>query len=107
MLTHYGSIICGAPVCIAVFLDVDLSYDCTEDVQAIGYCMQYMLLQIHALGMGAVWLGEILKNRVAVQELLAVPPKKEFMALIAPGYPDEKDLISERKRPEEVVFYEV
>jgi hypothetical protein len=57
--------------------------------------------------MGAVWLGEILKNGTAVQELLTAPRNIEFMALIALGYPDEKDLISERKRPEEVILFEL
>ena len=106
-LTEYGSIIRNAPVCIAVFLDTDLSYDRTKDIQAVGACIQNMLLQIHALGLGAVWLGEILKNGPKVQELLAVPRNVEFMALIALGYPAEKGVVSERKKTEEMIFGEL
>src|SRR4030043_1076494 len=62
-LTHYGSIIQNAPVCIAVFLDHSRVYDRTKDVQAIGASIQNMLLTLHAMGLGAVWLGEILKNK--------------------------------------------
>ena len=62
-LTRYSPIIEGAPVLIAVFLDISLSYDRTKDIQATGACIQNMLLAIHALGLGGVWLGEILKNK--------------------------------------------
>jgi nitroreductase len=106
-LTKYGKIIRGASLCIAVFLDNGLSYDRTKDVQAIGACIQNMLLQIHTLGLGAVWLGEILKNSAAVQELLGAPGNTEFMALIALGYPAEKNVLSERKDAEEVVLREL
>jgi nitroreductase len=43
-LTHSRSIIQGAPVCIAIFLDHSRVYDKTKDVQAIGACVQNMLL---------------------------------------------------------------
>jgi nitroreductase len=106
-LTKYGRIIRDAPVCIAVFLDNGLSYDRTKDIQAIGACIQNMLLQIHAMGLGAVWLGEILKNSAGVQELLGAPGNTEFMALIALGYPAEKNLQAERKGTEVVVLCEL
>jgi nitroreductase len=106
-LTKYGRIICDAPDCIAVFLDISLSYDHTKDVQAIGACIQNMLLQTHALGLGAVWLGEIVKNSAAVRELLTVPGTMEFMALIALGYPAEKNVVSERIKTEEVILCEL
>jgi nitroreductase len=106
-LTKYGRIIRDAPACIAVFLDIDLSYDRTKDIQAIGACIQNMLLQIHALGLGAVWLGEIVKNGAKVQEIVKAPRNVEFMALIALGYPAEKDLISERKGIDQVILCEL
>ena len=55
-LTKYGSILRNAPVCVAVFLDTRESYDRVKDIQAIGACIQNMLLAIHALGLGGVWL---------------------------------------------------
>jgi nitroreductase len=106
-LTHYHRIIRAAPLCIAVFLDTALSYDRTKDIQAIGACMQNMLLAIHALGLGGVWLGEILKNSEKVKELLGISPLLEFMAVIALGYPDEKNVSAQRKKLEEVILSEV
>jgi nitroreductase len=53
-LTHSGSIIRGAPICIGVFLDYSRVYDRTKDVQAGGACIQNLLLAIHSLGLGGV-----------------------------------------------------
>lgn len=106
-LTRYGEIIQQAPLCIAVFLDVAASYDRTKDIQAIGACIQNMLLAIYSLGLGGVWLGEILKNSEKVIQLLKVSPSLELMAVIALGYPDEKNVASQRKKLEEVILKEV
>lgn len=88
-LTRYGRIILSAPVLIVVFLDNSLSYDRVKDIQAIGACLQNMLLAIHSMGLGAVWLGEILKNKEKVQALLKVPEACELMAVVALGKPDQ------------------
>ncbi|MFH1404028.1 MAG: nitroreductase [Candidatus Altiarchaeota archaeon] len=86
--TRYGRIIRDAPVCIAVFLDENEGYDRTKDVQAIGACIQNMLLAAHSIGLGGVWLGEILNQREKVRELLGVPESCELMAVIAIGWPN-------------------
>jgi nitroreductase len=103
-LTRYSPIIEGAPVLIAVFLDISLSYDRTKDIQAIGACIQNMLLAIHALGLGGVWLGEILKNKEDVSKALNAPENLELMAVIALGHPAEEGVKKSRKSVEEVVF---
>src|SRR5512143_107842 len=68
--TTYNFIIERAPACIAVFVDRTVMYNDVKDHQAIGACIQNMLLAAHALGLGAVWLGEILKNADGVRDLL-------------------------------------
>ncbi len=104
-LTHSGSIIRGAPVCIGVFLDHSRVYDSTKDVQAIGACIQNMLLAIHSLGLGGVWLGEILKNKEKVGELLGVGRDLELMAVVAFGHPAKaKRESGERDSWEKKVF---
>jgi nitroreductase len=89
-LTRYSRIVLNANTLIAVFLDNSLSYDRTKDCQAIGACIQNMLLTVHSIGLGAVWLGEILKNKDKVLELLGGAQNLELMALLALGYPAEK-----------------
>lgn len=102
--TKYSSIIQAAPVCIAVFLDNSQSYDRVKDIQACGACIQNMLLTIHNLGMGGVWLGEILKNRESVEKILDVPESCELMAVIALGHTDEKKKEGSRKPLEDVIL---
>ncbi len=86
-LTTYHFIIEAAPACIAVFLDRDAMYHEAKDHLAIGACIQNMLLAAHALGLGAVWLGEILKNSDKVRELMELPENLELMAVVAIGHP--------------------
>ncbi|MCL7415664.1 MAG: nitroreductase family protein [ANME-2 cluster archaeon] len=85
--TRYGSIIQGAPLLIAVFLDKEVMYDHTKDTQACGAAIQNMLLTAHGMGLGAVWLGEILNHKAEVSRILEAPESMELMAVVAVGYP--------------------
>lgn len=105
-LTHYGTIIRSAPVLITVFLDKNEMYDRVKDVQSIGACIQNMLLAIHSMGLGAVWLGEILKKKESVNNALGAPDSYELMAVIALGHPVRKERNSERKELRNLVFRE-
>ena len=102
--TSYSRIIKGAPVCIAVFLDQEQSYDRVKDILCIGACTENMMLTIHTLGLGGVWLGEILKNRKNVEQILGVPESCELMAVVAFGHPDEKKGVGTRKPLSDVVI---
>ncbi len=105
-LTRYGEIIRRAPVVIAVFVDREAMYHEVKDHQAMGACLQNMLLAAHALGLGAVWLGEILKNADLVRETLALPPTLELMAVVAVGHPKHRNQRSSRKPLDEVIVKE-
>ena len=102
--TIYSRTISNSAVCVVVFLDYELSYDRTKDVQAVGACIQNMLLAAHYLSLGGVWLGEILKNKDKVKSELEVPENFELMAVVALGYPDEKPKAPYRMGLDEVVF---
>ena len=103
-LTHYGHIIKGAPACICVFMDMEASYDRTKDVMAIGACNQNILLAAHSLGLGSVWLGEILKRKEEAGEFLHAPESYELMAVLAIGYPTPKERTSNRTDAGELTF---
>ena len=105
-LTRYSRIIEEAAVAVAVFLDHDASYDYIKDCQAIGACLQNMLLAIHDLGLGGVWIGEILKNKDKVRALLGLDDKLELMAVLAIGYPSRRDQKSARKSLDELIVFE-
>ncbi len=85
--TRYSSIVQSAPLLIAVFLDRDVMYDHTKDTQACGAAIQNMLLAAHGMGLGTVWLGEILNRKDEVGYILNAPESLELMAVIAIGYP--------------------
>ncbi len=96
-LTKYNFIIEKASACIAVFIDKSAMYNEVKDHQAMGACIQNMLLAAHGLGLGAVCLGEILKNAVAVRMLFGLPEEMEVMAVIAVGHPVQQKRTSHRK----------
>jgi len=102
-LTHYSGIILDSDFCIAVFYNISAGYHREKDIMSIGACIQNMLLYSHYLGIGSVWLGEILKNKDKINEILNLESTNEFMALIAFGYPDEQ-VSSERLKINEILL---
>jgi len=105
--TKYDFVIERAPACIAVFLDKSAMYHAVKDHLAMGACIENMLLAAHGLGLGAVWLGEILKNSDAVRKLLGLPDTMELMAVVAIGHPTEQKRTSQRKDLSEVLLKEL
>lgn len=104
--THYSGIVAGAPLLIAAFLDTESSYSRTKDIQAIGASIQNMLLACCDLGLGAVWLGEILNQNEKVNSILGCPQKLDLMAVLAIGEPAPGKRTSTRKDLSELVFEE-
>jgi nitroreductase len=106
-LTKYSRIITEAPACIVVFVDREAMYHEVKDHQAMGACIQNMLLAAHALDLGAVWLGEILKNGPAVSMLLDLPVSLDLMAVVAIGHPSEGGKVSRRRGVDELLLKEL
>jgi nitroreductase len=105
-LTHYSNIVLRSQALIPVFLDTEKSYHREKDIMAIGACLQNMLLEIHSLGLGAVWLGEIIKSDEELRAVLSLPSHLELMAVIALGYPDEHPRPAKKKDLQELIVYQ-
>jgi nitroreductase len=105
-LTKYSNILKSASVLIPVFLDKEASYDYTKDCQAVGACLQNLLLSLHSMDLGAVWIGEILRNKERVRETLKLPGRLELMAIVAVGYPASRNQKSTRRPIEELIVLE-
>lgn len=89
-LTLYSKIVRGGQLLVAVFLDKEARYDPVKDYQAIGASIQNMLLAAHSMGIGGLWIGQILDQAPAVMSALRLPEDKyEFMALVVFGRPDD------------------
>ena len=104
--THYGHIVRAASALIAVYLDKDAMYDEVKDHQSAGACIQNMLLAVEAIGLGAVWLGQILKNKNEVNRILGLADNFDLMAVLAIGYPAHHNQQSKRKEITEVILKE-
>ena len=64
-----------------------------------------MLLEAHSIGLGGVWLGEILKSRKQVEEILAMKKGLELMAVIALGVPAENPKSGKRKELKDLIVF--
>lgn len=106
-LTRYGHIIRAAKALLAVFLDKNAMYDEVKDHQAAGACIQNMLLATEALGLGAVWLGQILLNKEKVNGILDLDEEMDLMALLAIGHPLHRNQNSTRKDIKECILKEL
>jgi len=104
-LTHYRRIVLGAQVLIPVFIDTERIYHREKDIQGIGACLQNMLLEIHSLGLGAVWLGEIIRSNLPIKRMLGLGDALELMAVLALGYPDETPQPTRRKALQDLIVY--
>ncbi|OQX19122.1 MAG: hypothetical protein BWK75_05975 [Candidatus Altiarchaeales archaeon A3] len=102
--TSYRNSITESNVCICVFMDSDACYDRTKDLLAIGACIQNMLLMAENLNLGTCWLGEILKNKEKVNDVLNIDkPGYELVAVIAVGYKDENP-VSDRLELDKLIL---
>lgn len=105
--TRYTHIINAAPALIAVYLDKEDMYNPVKDHQAAGACIQNMLLAVEELGLGAVWLGEILNKKDEVNRILDLTDNYDLMAIIAIGFPAHHNQQSQRKDIESMIIKDI
>lgn len=104
--TKYAHIVRKSAACICIMLEKDAMYSEMKDHQGAGACVQNMLLAIHALDLGGVWLGQIVNDQEASLGTLGISPETyELQAVIALGHPDQKGS-SERKELSELLLEE-
>ena len=104
--THYGHIVRSANALIAVYLSKDEMYDTVKDTQSAGACIQNILLAAEALELGAVWLGQILQNKLEVNKILGLTGSFDLMAVVALGHPLHRNQKSKRKDVSELLLKE-
>ncbi|MEW5775091.1 MAG: nitroreductase [Thermodesulfobacteriota bacterium] len=102
--TKYGAIVRSAKALVAVCLDRRVMYHEMKDHQGAGACLQNMLLAAHALGLGGVWLGEIVNQAGQALAVLGLDPADySLMAVLAFGRPAHPGA-SSRKPLEELLL---
>ena len=89
--TKYAHIVRKSAACIAVMLEREAMYSEMKDHQGAGACIQNMLLAAHTLGIGSVWLGQIVNDQAASLGALGLSEDQyELQAVIALGHPAQK-----------------
>ena len=58
-------------------------------IQSVASAIAYLLLALHAQGLGSVWMTGPMQAKGDIEELLGKPEGFDLVALIATGYPDE------------------
>ncbi len=104
--TPYGSMLQRAPLAFTVCADTrDLKHPQMWE-QDCSAAVENMLLAIHALGLGGVWLGFWPKQeRVApLKGVLGLPEGIEPLAVIAVGHPAEVKPPADRFDPKKVRY---
>ena len=97
----YGKMINGASHAILICGDKTLEKEESYLIQNCCAATQNMLLAVHELGLGAVWLGvQPREKRIdAISDLLKLPANVFPVALLSLGYPDEKKEAEDRYNP--------
>lgn len=97
--SKYGEIIESAYLNFVVFLDLERGYDRVKDILAMGAFIENMLLAVHAKGLGAVWIGEILKSKEKINQIFKYSPERfELMGVLVVGLIDESLERKEERR---------
>lgn len=90
-LTKYTHFLNQAQALLCVFLDKSRCYDEIKDRQSAGAFIQNMLLAAHSMGLGALWVGEIINRKEQVTKALNMDPEAyEMQAVVLIGHPDQK-----------------
>lgn len=117
----------AAPVCIAVYMGayesiadkllymrvtkdqaaqpiIDARRSANSSLQSASAAMAYLLLALHAQGLGAIWMTGPLVAKTEIEKLLGVPPEQILVGLIPVGYPDEQPEKTRKPLTEVVEF---
>lgn len=110
-MSPYSKLIAKAPLAIVILGNTGRMKFPENWEQDLGAAAENLLLEAAELGLGAVWLGvHPLRERIdAIRNQFALPENFRPFAVVAAGYPIEKDANRriDRWNPERVHYEEV
>jgi len=71
-------------------------------IQSVASAIAYLLLILHQMGLGAVWMTGPMQAKEEIEKVLKVPKEMDLVAFIPVGYPGESPALRERKPVKEV-----
>ena len=72
-------------------------------IQSVASAIAYLLLILHQMGLGAVWMTGPMQAKGKLEKLLRVPSDMDLVAFIPIGYPAETPVPRGRRPIEEVI----
>jgi nitroreductase len=66
-------------------------------IQSVSSAIAYLLLILHQMGLGGVWMTGPLQAKGEIEKILKMPAGMDLVALIPVGYPAENPPLKERK----------
>ena len=72
-------------------------------VQTVGCFVDHLLLALHSLRLGAVYMAGPTQAKTAVEKIIGTKPDEDFVALVPVGYADEEPAVPARKPLTELV----
>jgi nitroreductase len=71
-------------------------------IQSVSSAIAYLLLVLHQMGLGAVWMTGPVQAKGEIEKILKMPPELDLIAFIPVGYPAENPPLRERKAIKDV-----
>jgi nitroreductase len=71
-------------------------------IQSVSSAIAYLLLVLHQMGLGAVWMTGPMQAKGDIEKIVNVPEGMDLVALIPVGYPAENPAPRERKPVKDV-----
>jgi nitroreductase len=71
-------------------------------IQSVSSAVAYLLLVLHQMGLGAVWMTGPTQAKGEIEKILEIPSGLDLIAFIPLGYPAENPPLRERKPVKEV-----
>ncbi len=71
-------------------------------IQSVASAIAYLLLVLHQMGLGAVWMTGPIQAKGEIERILRVPEQMDIVAFLPVGYPDESPVPKERRPVQEV-----
>jgi nitroreductase len=72
-------------------------------IQSVAAAIAYLLLVLHQMGLGAVWMTGPMQAKGDLEKILDIPEGMDLVALVPVGYPAERPTVRERKPVKDVV----
>jgi nitroreductase len=71
-------------------------------IQSVSSAIAYLLLILHQMGLGALWMTGPIQAKGDIEKILNIPGEMDLIAYIPVGYPAENPPLKERKPVKEV-----